>query len=63
MAKRDHPNQAVDTEKPGDQVNEAAWEAMRDEYEGDPDDVDAQADDEDQQEEAPSPESYLEESE
>jgi hypothetical protein len=50
MARLDHPDQAVDTEKPsGNKVNMKAWEAMRDEYEGDPDDVDAQSDDPDQQ--------------
>jgi hypothetical protein len=49
MARLDHPDQAVDTEKPsGTKVNMKAWEAMRDEYPGDDEyEVDGQADDED----------------
>jgi hypothetical protein len=33
---KDHPDQAVDTDLPGDTINEEAWQALVDNYEGDP---------------------------
>jgi hypothetical protein len=33
----DHPDQAVDTPLPGTSVNEEAFKALQEQYEGDPD--------------------------
>lgn len=38
---KDHPAQAVDTPVPGDDVDDAAFKALQDEYEGDPEDEEA----------------------
>lgn len=35
--KKDHPDQAVDTALPDDSVDEEAFKALQDNYEGDPD--------------------------
>jgi hypothetical protein len=43
----DHPDQAIDTPVPGDDVKEDVFAAMVEEYEGDPDEVDDQAGDDD----------------
>lgn len=44
--KKDHPDQAVDTPLPGTKINKNAFKALQDNYEGDPDEVDAHTDDE-----------------
>lgn len=44
---KDHPDQAVDTDLPGETVKEDVFAAMAAEYEGDPDEVDGQAGDDD----------------
>lgn len=35
---KDHPDQAIDTPLPGDDINEEAFKALQDAYEGDPED-------------------------
>lgn len=42
----DHPDQAVDTDLPDDTINEDAFRALQENYEGDPDEVDGHTDDE-----------------
>lgn len=34
--KKDHPDQAIDTDLPGNSVNKDAFKALQEQYEGDP---------------------------
>lgn len=43
QVKKDHPDQAVDTDLPGDEVNEDAFRALQENYAGDDADPEATA--------------------
>ena len=44
--KKDHPDQAIDTPLPSNRIYQNRFKALQDAYEGDPEEVDGQSDDE-----------------